>query len=210
MGRQVDPEKLDSLPADAPEAVRSRKDLQRINALMGNHAWVTNILGNRLPGHVVEIGAGDGQLANALVEFGWNVTAIDLAPKPSTCASAVDWLRADLHEVLDDLEGDVLLGCLVWHHFQDTELNSFGKLVDRFGGFLATEPWRVHHARLLGMALVPIVNRVTRHDMFVSIRAGFQRGELPGLLGLSPSQWEIQEAVTLLGAYRLQAWKQLG
>ena len=207
MGRQVDPEKLDSLPSDAPEAVRSRQDLQRINALMGNHAWVTKILGNRLPGKVVEIGAGDGQLANALVEFGWKVTAVDLAPKPSTCASEVDWLRGDLREVLEDLEGDVLLGCLLWHHFQDEELIGFGKLIERFHGFLATEPWRVPHARLLGGVLCPFVNGVTRHDMFVSIRAGFQRGELGALFDLSPSQWEIQEAVTLLGAYRLQAWK---
>jgi SAM-dependent methyltransferase len=207
MSRQVDPEKLDSLPHEAPDAVRSRRDLQRINALMGNHAWVTGILGTRLPGQVVEIGAGDGQLANALVEFGWKVTAVDLAPKPSTCASEVDWLRGDLREVLEDLEGDVLLGCLLWHHFQDEQLISFRKLIGRFHGFLATEPWRVPHARLLGAALCPFVNGVTRHDMFVSIRAGFQRGELGALFDLSPSQWEIQEAVTLLGAYRLQAWK---
>ena len=207
MRRKVVPEKLDALPAHAREAVRSRRDLERINALMGNHAWVTGILRNRLPGQVVEIGAGDGKLANALVELGWKVTAVDLAPKPSTCASEVTWLRCDLRDVLDELEGDVLLGSLVWHHFQTAELQDFRKLVDRFHGFLATEPWRVHHARLLALTLVPFVNGVTRHDMFISIRAGFQRGELPAWLELPESRWKIQEAVALLGAYRFQAWK---
>ena len=109
--------------------------------------------------------------------------------------------------MLDDVEGDVLLGSLVWHHFKTAELQDFRKLVDRFHGFLASEPWRVHHARLLALTLVPFVNGVTRHDMFVSIRAGFQRGELPAWLELPESRWEIQEAVALLGAYRLQAWK---
>ena len=207
MGRRVVPEKLDSLPADAPEASRSRQDLQRINALMGNHAWVMGSLGNRLPGQVVELGAGDGQLANALVELGWKVTAVDLAPKPSSCSSEVNWLRVDLRDVVDELEGDVLLGCLVWHHFQNSELNNFRKLVGGFHGVLATEPWRVPQARLLGMALCPFINSVTRHDMFVSINGGFHRGELPSLLDLSISDWEIQEAVTLLGAYRFEAWR---
>jgi hypothetical protein len=40
MLRQVLPEILDHLPADDPEAIGSRRDLRRINFLMGNKRWI--------------------------------------------------------------------------------------------------------------------------------------------------------------------------
>ena len=36
MTRRVEPELLDELPASDPRAVRSRQDLRRVNAWMGN------------------------------------------------------------------------------------------------------------------------------------------------------------------------------
>ncbi len=56
-----------------------------------------------------------------------------------------------------------------------------------------------------GVSLWPLLNRVTRYDMLVSIRAGFRRGELPALLGLERAEWELEERCTLRGAYRLSA-----
>ena len=38
--RVVIPELLDHLPADEPEALRSRRDLRRVNWLMGNERWL--------------------------------------------------------------------------------------------------------------------------------------------------------------------------
>ena len=38
MNRIVQPELLDELPPDDPRAMRSRRDLRRINAWMRNHA----------------------------------------------------------------------------------------------------------------------------------------------------------------------------
>lgn len=206
MNRLVVPELLDGLPPEAPEAIRSRRDLARINGLMGNHRWVMGLLENRLPGQVVELGAGDAALSNALVELGWKVRAIDLAPKPKACAEAVDWVQGNALEMLEDLSGDVLLGNLIWHHFQREELERFVPVVDRFYGLVAAEPWRALHAKMLGTTLLPFVNSVTRHDMFASITAGFRHGELPSWFGLG-DQWKVEEEGTALGGYRLQAWK---
>ncbi|MDF1739878.1 MAG: hypothetical protein P1U86_12025 [Verrucomicrobiales bacterium] len=61
MLRIVQPEILDSLPADAPDAVRSRQDLRRINYLMDNFRWLERALEDaELPrgSHIVEVGSG--------------------------------------------------------------------------------------------------------------------------------------------------------
>ena len=70
-----------------------------------------------------------------------------------------------------------------------------------------SEPWRSRWALLQGRLLWPFLGRVTRHDMAVSIRAGFRRGELPALLGLG-DEWTVQEQCTRLGACRMVAWKE--
>ena len=51
----------------------------------------------------------------------------------------------------------------------------------------------------------PWLNRVTRHDMHVSIRGGFRRGEMGAVLGLDGGDWELRESVDFRGAVRLVA-----
>ena len=80
-------------------------------------------------------------------------------------------------------------------------------MVRSFGVLCFSEPWRSRLALAEGYAMCPVVNRVTRHDMLVSIRAGFVPGELAELLGLG-SGWVVREDVSLLGACRLLAWRQ--
>ena len=62
--RIVQPELLDTLPPDDPRAVRSRRDLRRVNGWMRNHAIMAdalkNALNGRAPGQITELGAGDG------------------------------------------------------------------------------------------------------------------------------------------------------
>ncbi|MFT4641415.1 MAG: hypothetical protein ACI8T1_004752 [Verrucomicrobiales bacterium] len=208
MQRMVEPEILDSLPPEDPAAQRSRRDLVRINALMGNLRWIRRMLEVRAGGgRVIEVGAGDGRLASALSESGMDVTAVDLAPRPSSCSDSVRWVQGDVNEVLADLEGDILVASLFWHHFQKEALQRLAPLVERFRGVVLSEPWRARHALWLGSALVPVVNSVTRHDMFVSIKAGFRRGELPAWWDLCSENWDLEETGTALGAYRLQAWR---
>src|SRR5688500_11559643 len=61
MPRIVEPEILDELPAEAPEAQRSRGDLVRVNALMGHAHLIRRALPDNVT-HVVDLGAGDGTL----------------------------------------------------------------------------------------------------------------------------------------------------
>src|ERR1035437_7398571 len=66
MKRCVEPEWLDALPRDDPRAVRSRKDLLRVNAWMGNCGIMTRALWSTCrgptPRRLVDLGAGDGKL----------------------------------------------------------------------------------------------------------------------------------------------------
>jgi len=64
--RTLHPELLDTLPADHPDAIGSRRDLRRLNTLMGHDGIIATsleeIFPNQPPSSIVEIGAGDGQL----------------------------------------------------------------------------------------------------------------------------------------------------
>src|SRR5437660_4780441 len=64
MDRQVQPELLDELPATDARAVRSRLDLRRVNAWMGNARIMASALRSTFAGRrcrtIVELGAGDG------------------------------------------------------------------------------------------------------------------------------------------------------
>lgn len=184
---------------------------------MGNYSWLASRMAARNAGknlHWVEIGAGDGPLATALPpgkNAGLHLTGLDLAPRPQCWPGSWDWREGDLFETLaepfDDEKPVGLLANLFLHHFESQQLTALGTLINsRADRFLCVEPARYRLFRLLGYGLFPFVNEVTRHDLQVSIGAGFRRGELAVLLGLDAS-WEFREAVTPLGAYRFEAWK---
>ncbi|MEC5128758.1 methyltransferase domain-containing protein [Verrucomicrobiales bacterium BCK34] len=208
MQRVVTPELLDSLPADDPAAMRSRQDLRRINFLMGNFRWLARALeeAGLVPGSaVVEVGSGDGRFAGALANLGYSVTSIDLAPRPRDIPESVHWIQGDLFEKLPQLQGDALIANLFWHHFEANQLTTLAPTIQQFPLVLANEPLRAHFPQALGAVLVPFINKITRHDLFVSIRAGFRPGELTNHWQLEDGSWEIQESTGLLGAYRLKA-----
>ena len=215
--RQVIPEILDSLPAADPRARRARNDLALINAIMGNYAWLASrvvaLRGGE--GHQwVEIGAGDGPLVTALApekQRGLHFTGLDFAPRPDHWPDEWDWREGDLFEnfaeSFDSASPVGLLANLFLHHFESPQLATLGSLINsRVNHILCVEPARYRLFRLLGYGLFPLVNAVTRHDLQVSIGAGFRRGELASALGLDAS-WQFRETVTLLGAYRFEAWK---
>ena len=63
MNRTLHPELLDVLPSTDPRAVHSRRDLRRINALMGNARMIHRFIRKNLdcPSPIIaEIGSGDG------------------------------------------------------------------------------------------------------------------------------------------------------
>lgn len=207
MERVVQPELLDELPFDDPEAVRSRREICLINQLAGNFRWIRNELRKTPVERVIEIGAGSGGLLCALQGEGRSLVGVDLAPRPPTLPASIDWKQNDLREVLRQGEGRgaAVVATLMFHQFEDGVLREMGKALRESEAVLACEPLRSRRAKA-GLALLrPIFNRVTWHDGVISVRAGFRHGELAALLGFSPDAWEIKEGATPLGVYRFSA-----
>lgn len=204
IGRVIRPEILDDLPADDPAARRSRRDLLLINALQGNPAWLRrHVRGPRL----VELGAGDGALCRRLAR--WfpeaQITALDLVPRPPGLPDRVTWRQGDLFQALPALDCDTVVGSMILHHFSPEALATLGGSL-KARRLCLCEPWRSGLSHFWARLFRPFVGGVTRHDMPVSIDAGFVRGELPVLLGLAG--WKVKESVHWKGVLRLHAWKE--
>jgi hypothetical protein len=207
--RIVEPEILDHLPHDDPAARCSRLDLRRINFLMGNERWILRSLEHSthaVASMVCELGAGDGGLVSEIHRRfpKCRITACDLAPRPEGLATGIDWRSGDVLQNPPP-PGGVLVANLFLHHFEGDELKKLGRICASYDVLIFNEPDRSRVAAFLGKLLHPFVNHVTRHDMQVSIRAGFRRGEMAELLGLDDSVWKILETSTWRGARRVVA-----
>lgn len=205
--RIVKPELLDHLPPDDPSARRSRRDLKRINWLMGNERWILNSIRpfkEAAAKGIAEIGAGDGFLSGKLAKAFPHapVSAFDLAPRPERLDPRVTWNQGNLFQA-GDLRGGILVANLFLHHFEGEALEQLGRICEGFEVVAFSEPSRDPVSHLCGHVLDPFVNHVTRYDMHVSIDAGFLPGELPALLGLDSSRWKVEEDSTWRGAVRM-------
>lgn len=211
--RKLQPEILDHLPPEHPDAVDSRRDLRLINTLMGNHRWLRARLARHLePGmKIVELGAGDGSFARFLFrhlprDFRFRFTAIDLAPRPAGWPddARFEWRQEDLFQSDALPAADGVLACLVLHHFDHAALRALGARLANARFLLAREPAR----RWLWMRflLYPFrLNRVTRHDMKISMEAGFLGSEVADALGLSNPGWAVSIRDTALNAHQVEA-----
>jgi 2-polyprenyl-3-methyl-5-hydroxy-6-metoxy-1,4-benzoquinol methylase len=212
MTRVVLPEILDTLPADSAAARHSRRDLRWFNRCMGNHPWWRRQLARTLrPGdRVLEVGAGEGHL-RALAPAGTEWHALDLAAPPAGWKTS-HWHQQDVRHFDRWADYTVVVGNLVFHHFEADELRALGAAVQRHAGaFLACEPARTRLAAHGLRLLCPLLgmHAVTRHDARVSIAAGFLDEELPQALGFSPERWSWHAGHAWLGAYRLVAHRRV-
>lgn len=210
--RRVIPEHLDRLAPEDREAQRSRRDLRRINHLMGNERWIHRTIRcfpEAAARGIVEIGAGDGRLCTQLADRfpGSIVSAYDLAPRPDDLHPRVVWHRGDLFAQAPPAAGGILVANLFVHHFEGDALAALGRWIAGFEVMVLNEPDRGRLPHLLGALMHPWINRVTRHDMHVSIDAGFAKGELPQWLGLAADRWNIREISTWRGSRRMVAWR---
>lgn len=203
--RVVEPEILDELSGDDPRALRSRRDLRLINALMGNERWILRQLEKRSSAcRVAELGAGRGELLSRISQKGFAAIGLDLQPPPERLVTEAEWATGDLFQTLPKSSPQIVVGSLILHHFQDEELLRLGRLLVDCEQLIFAEPYRSSFASLEGYTLFPIINDVTKHDMQTSIRAGFRRGELAIKLGLG-EEWHWEERVTLRGGLRMIA-----
>jgi len=207
MRRRVEPEILDTLAPSDPRAAGSRRDLRRINRIMGNAGALSKALVNASvapPGRIVDLGAGDGALSLSLARRlarRWpdvRMTLIDRAPAVARAtlaairaagwhaesieADAFDWCREGPPNA-GAAGGEVFVANLFLHHFEAPALQRlFGLLAPRAAIFAAAEPRR-NALALTGSRLLGLIgcNAVTRHDAVASVRAGFAGKEISAL-----------------------------
>ena len=206
------PELLDTLPQDDPAAIRAREEMLLVNGIMGNHRWIERML--RRHGEtgwrITELGAGDGELSLRLLNAGLcraeALHAMDLAPRPKHWPHEAQWSCGDvLTQALPDSE--IVIANLFLHHFTTEQLQMLGgRISSSTRLFVAVEParWRIH--AIMGRLFCEIaeLNHVQRHDMQVSIRAGFRGAELHAALGLG-AEWRVSVQSHPLGGYRFMA-----
>lgn len=221
--RTVSREILDELSPSDPRAKRSRRDLLRVNRIMGTRGILARAM---LPTmvrcsesrsvRVLELGAGDGRLMLGLARTvfrSWpaiDLTFLDRQPliDAATCAEfgRMGWsARAQIMDVLawvrapaasePNVRWDLIVTNLFLHHFDKMQLPTLlSAIAARCHAFVACEPRRAL-LPLVGSHLMGAIgaNRVTRHDAVLSVRAGFRDRELISIWPSDRGDWQLQE-----------------
>lgn len=186
--RILETEWLDTLPASDPRAEHARRDLRRVNTLMGNARHIAAALrphwreGMRL----ADLGAGDGSLMRAVVrQLPGPIEAISV--DKSHGIDVLDFLREPGPKL------DAIVSNLFLHHLDADVLSDVLALAaERAPLFVACEPRRARIAlQASRMLWVLGCNEVTRHDAVVSVRAGFTGNELSA--AWPPGDWQLEE-----------------
>lgn len=207
MKRVVKDELLDEMDQGDPAAIRSRRDLRMINAIMGGERWILKELrGCTGVSHCIEVGAGEGKLSESIKAAfpEMRVSALDRIVRPEGLADGVEWLQEDVMNLGDVVEMDgsvAVVANLFVHHFEDDELRWLFRSIEGAGVVLLSEPYRSWWSKLLGYSVYPLINDVTRNDMMISIEAGFVLGELSDLVG---DGWECEEVKSFFGGAHLR------
>lgn len=178
-----------------------------MNFVMGNERWIRATIAKHpetASKGILEIGAGEGDLLKTLAPFG-PAHGLDLLAGPKD--SRLTWHQTDLTDLEELPQARILIANLFLHHFEGEELKHIGRLCCKFDLLIFSEPLRSKGVLNLSRCITLLVGSVTRHDMPVSIRAGFTMGEIPDSLGLNKTDWHFEESKTALGAVRLVAQK---
>jgi hypothetical protein len=207
--RTLTPEILDFLAPDDPRAIRSRRDLVVINAMMRQSAIMAKALSRYpAPKLLADLGGGDGRfmlnVARRLAKS-WQGVTVMIADQRAIVSAAtradfarLGWrcesLTGDIFETLPSIHPDIVTANLFLHHFDEAALKQLLALVAaRSKAFVACEPRRSAFA-LLGARLVFVLgaNDVSRHDAVASVRAGFRGSDLSALWPQN-QVWQLRE-----------------
>ena len=199
--RRLETELLDVLPAADPAALRSRRDLTRLNEVMLHPAIMARRMLRHsvdVPRRIIELGAGDGSLMLRLgrrLARQWSGVAIILVDRQDIVThetrqaiSSLGWhedhVTQDVFEYLAIAEpADIIIANLFLHHFQPPQITDiFTRCAKLAPVFIALDPRRATFP-LLGSRLIWLLgcNHVSRHDAVASVRAGFRERELSAL-----------------------------
>ena len=188
--RILETEWLDTLPASDPRAEHARRDLRRVNTLMGNARHIAAALRPhwREGMRVADLGAGDGSLMQAVARrVPHSVTTISV--DQTSGLDVLDFLREPGPKL------DAIVCNLFLHHLDaDVLTDVLALAAERAPLFVACEPRRARIAlQASRMLWVLGCNEVTRHDAVVSVRAGFTGNELSALW--PQGGWKLEERV---------------
>lgn len=209
--RVLVPEILDGLAPDDPRAIRSRRDLARINAVMRQPAIMASALSRfPPPSRLADLGGGDGRfllaVARRLASRWPGVTALvcdraDIVSNATRAGfAALGWrCESRCGDIFCNLpQADILTANLFLHHFDGAALARLLSLAAASAPvFVACEPRRNAFA-LMGARFVGLLgaNDVTRHDAVASVRAGFNNLELASLWPADGRgrRWQLRES----------------
>lgn len=213
--RSVEPELLDQMPADDRRAVRARRDLKRLNAVILQTGIMAPILARHWargePRTILDLGTGDGTfmlgVARRLAPR-WrdvSVTLVDrqniVSPQTRDAFAALGWnaqsVAADVFDHLGEIKSpgvDIITTNLFLHHFERDQLaRLLGLAAQSAQLVVACEPRRNKFAlRASRLSWTIGCNAVSLHDAIVSVRAGFSGQELSAMWP-DHDRFELQE-----------------
>jgi len=210
--RTLEPELLDLLAADDPQARASRRDLLRINFVMRQQTIMTGLLRPlAAPRRLADLGSGDGRfllgVARRMAAHWPGVTALlvdrqdIVSPQTRAGFAALGWkcecVTASIFEAMPRLDAEIITANLFLHHLEEVALARLLTLAaEKARGFIACEPRRSQSALLASRMVFALAsNHVTRHDAVASVRAGFDGRELGRLW---PGEgWRLREGLAL-------------
>jgi len=230
--RTVSPETLDVLAPSDARAVRSRRDLQRVNRVLGTRGIIIRGLepvmakcSRDRPLRVLELGAGDGSLMLRIARKLSascplvHLTLLDRLPLigaetsvafarlgwsvQTLCVDVLDWTTAP-HTLP---RWDAIVTNHFLHHFENQLPKLLSAVAARCNLFVACEPRRSLPA-LIGSYLIGTLgaNRVTREDAVLSVHAGFRDAEL-STVWPRDHDWQLQEHAAGLFSHSFRATK---
>ena len=184
--RVLEAELLDVLPASDARARQSRRDLRKLNFIMGHARHMKRMMAGATFSTLIDLGSGDGRFARNVVgglDRRCRIICVDQQRVPG---APDDLIVSDVMKFLRDLDrqpGTAIMANLFLHHFSDETLRElFFEVSRKVDSFFACEPRR-SELSLAAIRLLPLLgcNSVTRHDAAASIRAGFLGEELTPL-----------------------------
>lgn len=211
--RRVPQSSVKTLPLSDAEATANRLDKLKLHALMGNHPWLIRQLGwyVQLRWKIMELGAGDGHLSLQFVRKGFcaksDLHGLDLLARPAAWPDEASWTQGDIFSQPLP-KAQVLVANFFLHHFSSVQLRRLGGMIPAETQILLiVEPARYQLAAFLAKCWGLFqLNRRTSKDLQTSFKAGFRGRELPDLLGLG-NDWQIVLQKSVLGSYRMMAWR---
>jgi Methyltransferase domain len=208
------PDFLDQLSADDPRAIRSRRDIRRINIAMLQRLVMSRALKRHLvdvrPRTLLDLGAGDGRFLLSVARrlsprwTGVHAVLLDRVDIISdetreayrSLGWSIDVVSEDVFSYLHRQAPlhDLVTANLFIHHFPEQDLIRLLNLVAQScRAFVACEPRRSWHG-LIGSRMLWAIgcSRLSIHDSIVGVRAGFVDREITSAWPLGES-WLLHE-----------------